>query len=585
MDHGLGDAVYLLFDGQALEPRIIITPDNYGLPLEFDLPADVRVEGPHQLTYGVYSGIFDKEIARGPAVKMIVDLTPPGLPFLGRMEFDREIEQNGLTSQKLTELGDVLKGKVPSYNGSAIGDLIVAMIDGVPISPPYEVGAGQIGADIIIDFVRAALEAAGDGRKRFDYQITDRAGNRSGVAEPTYINTALLGAIPDLLGPKVPAYDDGIINDADARLPVTVEIPGNARIEEGDVVVVSWGGQLLPPALVGPGHVGQDPLFDVLIPYSTIRMSWTGGITPVDVSYSVYRGGLALGSSPATPVEVNMDLPGGPDTDPETPIHDQLEPLLVRGASGQDNVIPPADSGLDATAFIPFHNKAGGDVFRLGDEIEVVWDGQVANSWRPVTSGEIAAGLPIEVTIPAAIVSIRSGDIPVHYRIRRQANGSANPPIYNIAVGPVQTVMVTTTGDLPGGGQPLPLSEFTKRDADRNALSKTMIEQDNGTPLSTPLYINKKRGDKITVNVQLYWGVTGSGGPHGTPYTFPLTVGADDEAKETVFQIPKDFFFQLVDQGRPAVGQARASYTVANSVTGPGGVSSGETAVILDMRV
>lgn len=579
------DAVFLLLDGERVGPPIMITDDNKNLPLEFDLPADVRTEGVHQLGYSLYSFFFGEELKQGPAINIIVDLTPPGLPFLGRMEFDREIEQNGLTSQKLTELGDILKGKVPSYNGYATGDIIVSMIDGVPISPPHEVGAGQVGGDVIINFSRAALEAAGDGRKRFDYEITDRAGNKSSVAEPTYINTALLGAISDLGAPKVAAYDDGIINDADARLPVTVEIPGNARIEEGDVIVVSWGGQLLPPALVGPSHVGQDPLFEVLVPYTTVRMSWTNGVTPVDVSYTVYRGGLALGTSPATPVEVNMDLPGGPDPDPETPVHDQLDPLLVQGASGEDNVIPPADSGLDATAFIPFRNKAGADVFRLGDEVEVIWDGQVANNWRPVTSGEIAAGLPIEVTIPASIVSIRSGDIPVYYRIRRQANGSSNPPIYNITIGPVQLVLVSTTGDLPGGGQPLPLSVFTNRDVDRNALSRTIVERDNGSPLSIPLYVNKKLGDKILVNVQLYWGVTGTSDPHGTPYTHTHTVGPDDEGTDWRPVVPKEFFFQLIGQGRPAVGHARATYTVSNGATGAGGISSGETPVILDMRV
>lgn len=583
--------VRLLFDGVEVARSTPIGPDDYGLDIEIDLPASYRTEGAHSISYLLWGGPFDGEIGQGPTTPILVDLTPPGLPFLGRPEFDRDLETNGLSSQRLTELGNILKGKVPSYNGVAVGDRVTGMVDGIALDPPYEVGAAGAGGDIILDFPRATLESAGDGRKQFVYQVEDRAGNLSGIAEATFMNIALVGAIADLAPPTVPLNDDdGLINDDDARTPVGVRIPGNAGILENDQVVVSWGGQRLLPALVGAGHVGGDPLFDVLVPYSAIAAAWSGsGTSAVDVTYEVLRGGLPLGQATAPArVNVNLELPGGVDPDPEVPSHGLLGLPTVRSAGGQENFIPPEDSDLDATAFIPFFNTAPTPVpvFRLGDEVQILWNGVPVGNWHPVTATEISAEADLQLVVPGAVVATTSGVIPVAYHIRRQVGTSpGSTPIYNTVLSANRSVEVRSKADLPGGGNPLPLSEFTGRDVGRNALSYSIILAANGTPLSVPYYINKAIGDVIDISIQLYWGTTGAGGPFQPPYTAQYRVGPNDVDKDYPFHILKEFFFQLRDQGRPAVGQARASYTVTSDATGPGGVSSAETAVILDMRV
>lgn len=576
------DGVCLFVNGAHVGNYFYYDDTSHGHPIDLPLPASARKEGVNTLSYVIWGGQQEADMrVKGEVVPFVVDTEPPGLPFLGRLEFDRDIEENGLTSQKLTELGDALPGKVPSYSGGSAGDIIVPMIDGIPL-PSFEVPVAQVGADIILDFLRADLEAAGDGRKRFDYAITDRAGNQSSIAEPTHINTALVGAITDLAPPTVPLNDDdGVINYSDTQTPVSVVIPGNILILEGDAIVVNWGGIKLQAALVGPGHVGLDPLFEVLVPYSTIQSSWKGGTTSVDVTYEVFRGGLRLGEAiaPAT-VNVNLDTPGGTDPDPTTPIQERLNLLNVQSASGQMNVIPPEDSDKNATAIIPFFNRDNQPTFKLGDEIEIIWNGGIAHNWRPVTSNEISDEDDILLTIPAATVGSASGNVPVSYRVRRQI---PNTSAYNVVQSDDQTVEVTAKDTLPGGGDPLPDSEFTARDA-KDSILGTQIDEDNGTPLKIPYYINKALGDKISISLQAYWGSSGSGGPAGPPYTASHTVGGDDVSGDWVFQIPKEYFYRLVGQGPAPTARVDAIYTVTNDATGPGGITSDTTDVLIDMR-
>ncbi|KVP13597.1 hypothetical protein WJ85_15180 [Burkholderia ubonensis] len=586
------DKVLLLFgpnDDEAVEVgRVDITAANFGRPLPMTLLAADRTEGTHRIGYSIVSGLLEDEIARGVMSTIIVDLTAPGRPHLGRPDFDRDIEDNGLTAEKLADMGDELPCSVAGYEGMAEGDWIFGLVDGGwwgGTQTFSEVGMGEVGQPIEFVYPADVLREVDDGRTEFNYFVEDRAGNRSLISETTYIDLLLKGAIPDLASPAVPLFDQNcLITDAIARVPVAVRIPGNDRIIEGDDVEVHWGGAKVPRVRVEATDVGQDPLFEVEVKYRTVEEQWPGpGTSPVQVTYEVFRGPQSLGSAkvPVT-VQVNLNLPGGPDPNPDEPEHGHLDKPEVKSFGGSSNVIPPEESDQDAKVTIPLDNNDNPPVkvFEMGDDLEVTWNTSIVTvpGWRPLTQAEVDGTQAIEVTVPGATVATTAGEIPVFYRVRRAVGvDCSGAPAYGISPSPRQFVLVKNRFEFPGGGEPLPLAEFTRRNAN-NAIGRKDVEANDGTPLQVPFYFNKSFYDKIVISIRLFDDLS-NGNPVGDPYSDERDV-VEDVFTFWDFHVPADFLFTDPD----LYGRAEATYKVVNERTGPDGVDAGVTTVYLDMR-
>ncbi|WP_191833242.1 hypothetical protein [Pseudomonas fluorescens] len=577
------DEVQLLIDGVLVGPAVAIGNTPPGTAFTIDLAASDRVESllPRQISYRFFffPGAGEDD---GPSVPFRVDLTEAGRPFLAPLTVDQAIVDEGLTDEQLEgpDGAQFMKSLVASYNDAELGDTIQGFINNKPAPNSFTtVTNPDFNQDVELRFTRDDIEAVGDGTLEFSYQITDRAGNVSAMSRLLTLSVLLEGQLTDLLPPVVPANDnDGIINEAEARGPADVIIPGNARLQPGDTVMVDWGGVRFTEVAIPVAGV------TVQAPYAALYDTWraavvtkpedppVNAIADIDVSYIIIRNGLAAGRSPVTPVRINLFQAGG-DPDPETPVHPNLKEAVLTSASGQENVIPIEDFDQPATITVPWFSRTNPTtaVFLLGDRLNLKYGatnlaqytisatdvGNQTNLVRPLLAAEIAAE--------------GSGTKVLQYTITRAVAGG----IENTSLAPPQNVEVRGSDQLPGNGKLkdgrfFPLNRF-------NAIGPEQIR--DGVTFETPHYVNKAIGDEITINIVQALGIAHTPGDQpieGSRITLEARVTELDVEGVTQFSLPRtQLSFPL------AVCHAHVIWTATNE---HGTVSNIETTVIIDSR-
>lgn len=577
-----GDTIELQVDGAPGTP-IDAGSFQEGDIIPLVLPASLRTEGHHSLQAVVtYDLTGDQEFS--PPLPFIVDLTPPGSPFLGTLKIDSAIIRDGLTPDKLESDGqgnEYLEAQVPGYSGQAAGDVISPVMNGLVAGGAFLVEAADVGKDIAIHFLREFIESVGDGDIEFTYIVGDRAGNYSRPADPVMIKVLLAGTIDDLDAPEIPSSADGIIDESDARQPLDVIIPGNASILPGDSITLKWGNTELNTVAVPPGGEGDDPLMTLSVPYATVYSEWkrlSGGsdqLTTLDVSYSVLRSGLPAGESPATAVSVNLFQPGG-DPDPDKPEHARLLAPSVQSDTGPVNTIPVEDDGKDARVIIPWYNNESPakEVFIAGDDI-LVYYGTTSLPVHTVSSAEAGTKADLELTLPASVITGEgSGELEIWYTVSRAVQGGG----VNTVLSPLQVVTVVGKDTLPGGQNGLTEGDFLPVNA-RGVIGKT--EAAAGVKFWIPQYVNQATGDRIVLTFALALGTaaahaSGEAPIAGTELTLSKTVGPDDLAGDIGIDIPGNILMLPL-----RVTHTHASYTIANSF---GTVTAPERYVTVDSR-
>ncbi len=569
-----GDFVDLRLDGTTIfgeGGRSLTKTENDTGRVVIEIPPELRTdEKEYHVTYGFAGGVEAKFLLSEPA-SFRTKYAPPGDrpdgSHLGPLAFtDPSLPQTGLTSAKLTELGNVLTATVSSYNGREEGDLIrpevVLLTGGTPIeAATVRVPLGGVDKEIDVEFTRADLEALGDGIAVFRYYVEDLAGNKSQVSNPVRISLLINGTSIVLDPPTVPVFDhDGIIDEANARPGVAVEVPGNAKLNVGDIIVVSWGTRKMPGVPVM--NPAATPMMTVTIPYSDISDEGTGN---VPVTYSAWSGTTVLGQPDnPTEVKVNLNQPGGKDPDPDTPENEALGKPMVREngwKSGQPvNKIDQEASDKNATFIIPwFTNQSTPTAaFIDGDVLDLYYNGDKFDTYT-VTATDVTSKSDLVVELPATeIQKFGSGVFDVQY-VGLRAIGQG---ISNSAYSPKQKVIVESKGDLPGGGDPLAGATFAAR-----AITTEVARQ--GVSLTVPMYKNVKNSDTISIDFTANWGLRNQG-PEITlaAYQKTKTVGLQDIDDGGVqFTIPADHALYLYP-----TGIAHLKYTATNeygSVTSP----------------
>lgn len=102
---------------------------------------------------------------------LIVDLTPPGALMLAP------------TIVANASFGDALKAKIPGYAGMEPGDMIQTLCNGSH-GPAYRVHPENLTTHPIeVAFTREFLEGLFSDKITITYHVTDRAGNRSVLAQ------------------------------------------------------------------------------------------------------------------------------------------------------------------------------------------------------------------------------------------------------------------------------------------------------------------------------------------------------------------------------------------------------------------
>jgi len=509
------DTVDLLLDEVSiLNKGREISPQEYDAGLVIiEIPSSLReVEKEYIVTYG-FQGRFDQGFQMSLPASFRTKYTPAGDPpqgaHLGPLAFaDTSILKTGLNSAKLTEMGNVLTAFVPSYKGSADGDLIhpeVVSLAGVTIeADPVRVPIDGTGGEIKVEFTRANLEAVGDGVATFRYSVEDLAGNSSLLSRDVPISLSINSTSIVLDPPTVPVFKrDGIIYEANARPEVDVEIPGNAGLMVGDIIYLFWGTQRSEGMLISA--VGEKVIIGVR--YRAILEEGTGTIP---VTYSVYRAGELIGAPEnPTEVKVNLDQPGGKDPDPETPANEALAAPTVHEAgwvTGQEeNIITLENSDRDAHFIVQWYNTLTPkeEAFIEGDVLEFFYNSQSQSfGTHTISSSDVKNKANIDVVLPAAkIQESGSGTLPAYYLASRTvADG-----VSNSARSPDQSVTVESTGDLPGGGGPLDLAIFPY------PAINTPVVDSGSAKVTVPKYKNMKEGDRVAIQFTANWAFSGVG--------------------------------------------------------------------------
>jgi len=404
---------------------------------------------------------------------IILDRLAPGGGSLPAPKFSGTIEANSEISElDLVDIGGgvlVVPAGVVHYEGIFRGDLIEPVIDGVA----YPAGEYTVPDDpnrpevLPIYYTEAALRALTPGPHEFSIRVTDKAGNVAiaTLPESKVVLDVQIGIPPGpLFAPLVPAYDNGLITEADARVPIQVQIPRYNNPRNNDGIEVHWGGETANIVNLIPTDLPNDPILKIDLDYDMIIKQGSG---PFNVFYRLYQKGqeVAASPSPPTPVIADLNTPGGEDPDHETPIHENLNPLSVQGAAttptSPPNELTDADLALpDVTLTIPLRSVDGLYKLEPFDELRVTWGTQSEYTLTPpVTPGESAGALDITRTFPTSIIRIDgTGDaIPVSYTIVRRLSVS---PHVATSTSPDRAVKVDSSADLPGGGT-IPAPEFT----------------------------------------------------------------------------------------------------------------------------
>ncbi|UOF18337.1 hypothetical protein [Pseudomonas syringae] len=340
-----GYTYQLYFDGVLIGLKKEILPSQMpGDDLMLHIPPELLKEGRHSVAYAVENPI-NMVVEFSAETAVIVDLTPPGDPLLAPIIFPAQT-QNGLTSDELQTMGNVLSGTIASYNGMQEGDVVRTYWNDLP-GPMAVVSKDDVGLRrTMVDFTRSFLELIGDIEAPVYYTVTDLAGNLSMASEAVDVKLQLTHVTP-LPTPTLKEAIGTTLDPANASSGATVVIDATANLQAGDQVITQWqgpnGNDTREKTLTG-----ADAGKTLEVVFAAALVTANAGQT-VAVSYVVNRvnglvqvsGTLALQILAAQP-ELVLDtspvtlggkvylLPGSPDLLPNFP----ADTTLLRQASG-----------------------------------------------------------------------------------------------------------------------------------------------------------------------------------------------------------------------------------------------------------
>ncbi|WNC10280.1 hypothetical protein [Pseudomonas coleopterorum] len=553
------DKLQLYWDGRPVGVVHTITGQEEadGQDLKLTLPlsaADNNNWGPktpHVLRYHLDPFYTDVNVFSSP-INIYVDRTAPGGGLLGELEIP-SIEPNYVVTPDKLDSSGRLVARVPSYGGQYEGDEITLLtsrdnvnwdaVAGANVKLPP--GASE-NTDVTVYFPLAALLALADGQRWLGYEIVDRAGNRSTVRAVGRPVTLLLNDVPadsDLFKPVIPLHADGIITDADAR-QLTVLVPKFAHAHVDDRVVMFFGGISLGELPVT--DINAEPILTFQVPYAVVAQAAgpTHQKNDIEVYYTVSRMGHALATSPLLEnVRVDLRLPGGPDPDPLTPIHELLIDPWIIGENGIDrNIIYANQYGKDANITVPWPAGAAAPTWLFQDVVQVTF-GSLDLPPYPINASDVTDKKDLVFTLTGTQMETEgAGDQPLKYTVTRRFPAAGSVPGYsNTAASRVVTVHVIGGNDVPGGGTNLPNGEFVNLNP-QGALDWANTR--NGVQYRIWLnYANVRDQDHIFVKFVGYYPRRGTAPVVGNTYEANAVISTQDINRGSyIFTIPSSHF-------------------------------------------
>ena len=406
--------------------------DQAGDTLALEVPVNALTDGNHDLAYRTFNHASQVDNF-SEIFKVVIDRTAPGAPQLATMEFPIEV-QNGLTSAELTQLGDKLDAQIAGYTGMAKHDEVKTFWGSLQ-GPSAIVNTNDMGLNrIVVTFTRDFLEQIGSDEEAVKYTVTDRAGNVSIDSDITLITLELEELPTDFPAPIIDSAVGDLIDNAEARVGIKVDIPHFPGASGFDNIKLYWGdNNPMLEVTLPPGDENEDIVLSLLVPYETINIIPVG---TVNIKYEVFRQGKLIGTSLINIIDVFLTLP----------IPEPLDSLVIQGTSVEspnitDNFIDEADYELNSRAIVAWKSD-----FEISDDLNLYWGEQKKLQWYQIRAGDITAAKSLTLPIPNEIMKTQGtgAEIPVYFTVTR----SSNP---NPAKAPVQIVIVRSKEELPGG--------------------------------------------------------------------------------------------------------------------------------------
>lgn len=449
-------------------------------------------EGLFHFRYGV-KGWNSAVIEYSQDQPITVDRTPPY-----GSDDPLAIEDPGPVNDTVLDADKGVFVTVPDFVENKKESVTVALVWSDKVPPPDQPIVPDVShllpADRRVLVPRALVDRYLSGDHYVAYELFDKAGNRS---RPSRVRTVAVarGLLPaNLKPPVVPLADDGLIDLADARTGVTVEIPRFDQYIPDDDVVVQWGATKLTPKRIGEG---SNPFpVRVVVSWEHLAAEYTvPASTPYDVTvpvtYEVLRGTtpFPLPSADGIEVDVNLAYPGPVNPVEPDPVNISLDPVVVTGDSNTPDHLTSADQGKNALATVTLYNPT-----RLGEVITVYWNGVAVAATATLVGNE----KPGE-TVPVAVLwgeveAGGAGNVPVYYTVTHP--DFINPqqsPEKRVQVDAVPIILAAATfPDIStvSGGSLLNCESLRKRVSDGQI----------GYRVSVPASRYLIAGEKITLN-------------------------------------------------------------------------------------
>jgi len=462
-----GDTYQVFWNGKIAGDPKTINDEQPGDDLALEIPVANLVEGVHSLAYQTINNENNVSEESFP-VRVEVDLTPPGRPQLGPVKLPPEVD-GGLTSAELTQLGDKLDVEIGSYTGMAKHDVVRTYWGDVE-GPGAVVTADDMGLQrVLISYSRAFLESLGDFNGIVGYSVTDRAGNTSARSLGVLVRLLLKEVPNDFPAPIIDPAVGGLIDHAEAKAGVNVDIPHYPDAAALDLITLNWGdGNSSLPLPLPAGNEDEDIVLSITVPFETIAVIPEG--RPA-ITYDVLRAGQPVGSSLASSVDVFLTLP----------VSEQLDSPIIQGSSItnpnlDDNFIDEDDYELNSRAVIKWRNE-----LEISDDLNLYWGQEFVPQWYQIKDTDVAAQRDLIIPIPNAIMKNQGtgAAIPVRYTVTRF--GNPNP-----ANSTSQNVVVRSKEETPGGVDGLDGPTFITND---NGVVGP-IQNPDGAPVTIVPYLN-----------------------------------------------------------------------------------------------
>jgi hypothetical protein len=436
-----GDKYQLALNTELVgDEKYISADDEVGNSLYLSIPVDELAEGVFALSYKT-TNIENGTADFSDSVRLEIDTTPPGRPQLGPVKFPSEV-QGGLTSAELAGLGDELVVEIGSYTGMAKHDVIRTFWGAVE-GETDTVTADDMGLRRVqITFSREFLEGLGEFDGVVTYTVTDRAGNVSETSLDAPIQLMLKEAPTDFPAPIIDPALGELIDFAEAKAGVNIDIPRYDGVAQFDQIIVRWGDNIMSPVTLPEGGEAEEIVLSLTIPFATVSLTPEGTVA---VSYEVVQKGALLGSSLSSDIDVYLSLPG--PSVPEAPI---IQGTSLSNPNIDDNFIDEDDYDLNGRSIVKWQSG-----FQINDNLNLFWGQQSIVQWYQIKDSDVTNERDLILSIPNAVMKSQGtgAEIPVYYTVTRYANPNANKSF-------VQSITVRSKEELPGGPEGLNGPEF-----------------------------------------------------------------------------------------------------------------------------